>query len=59
MLDAMVLENIDLSEDKIGRPPLWSDESELDFCHLSVLYAVSRVYFNCTLISYVHGLSRV
>jgi hypothetical protein len=25
ILDAMVLENINLSEDKIGRPPLWSN----------------------------------
>jgi hypothetical protein len=54
ILDAMVLENINLSEDKIGRPPLWSNETELDFCHQLLMYAVSSVYFNHTLISYVH-----
>jgi hypothetical protein len=51
----MVLENVNLSSDKIGRPPMWSNETELDFCHQSLIYAVSSVYFNHTLISYVHG----
>jgi hypothetical protein len=51
ILDIMVLENINLSEDKIGRLPLWSNETELDFCHQSLIYAVSRVYFNHMLIS--------
>jgi hypothetical protein len=50
VLDAMILENINLSEDKIGRPPLRSNETELDL----LIYAVSSVYFNHTLISYVH-----
>jgi hypothetical protein len=35
ILDVMVLENIYLSEDKIGQPPLWSNETQLDFCHQS------------------------
>jgi hypothetical protein len=35
ILDGMVLEYINLSEDKIGRPPLWSNEVDLDFCHQS------------------------
>jgi hypothetical protein len=26
ILDVMVLENVNLSEDKIGRPPLWSSD---------------------------------
>jgi hypothetical protein len=32
-LDAIVPENINLSEDKILRSALWSNETELDFCH--------------------------
>jgi hypothetical protein len=32
ILDVMVLENINLSQDKIGRPPFWSNETDLDFC---------------------------
>jgi hypothetical protein len=59
ILDAMVLENINLSPDKTGRPPLWSNESDLDYCHQLATYAVSSVYFNYTLISYVHGLRSV
>jgi hypothetical protein len=35
ILNVMVLENINLSEDKIGRPPLWSNETKLDFYHQS------------------------
>jgi hypothetical protein len=31
ILDVVVFENINLSEDKIGRPPLWSYEKDLDF----------------------------
>jgi hypothetical protein len=54
-LDVMVLENINLSEDKIGRPSLWSNDTDLDFCHQSVIYAVRIVYFICTLISYEHS----
>jgi hypothetical protein len=47
----MVLENINLSEDKIGRPLFRSNDTDSDFCHQSVIYAVSSVYFNhiCTL----------
>jgi hypothetical protein len=33
ILDVIVLENVNLSSDKIGRPLLWSNETELDFCH--------------------------
>jgi hypothetical protein len=57
----MVLENIDLSEDKIGRPPVWSNDTDVDFCHQLVeyKYAVSNVYFKYKLISYVHELSSV
>jgi hypothetical protein len=55
ILDAMVLENMNLSSDKIGRPPLWSN----DFCHQSATKAVSSAYFNRTLISYEHGLRSV
>jgi hypothetical protein len=46
IVDVMVLENINLSSDEIGRPPLWSNEADLDFCHQSPTYAVSSVYFN-------------
>jgi hypothetical protein len=35
ILDIMVLENINLSEDKIGRPLLWSNETDSDFCRQS------------------------
>jgi hypothetical protein len=66
ILDVMVLENIDLSEDninvssdKIGRSLLWSVDTDIDFCHQSVIYATSIVYFNRTLISRVHGLNIV
>jgi hypothetical protein len=52
-LNVMVLENANLSSDKIGRPPSWSNETNSDFCHQSPTYAVSSVYFNHTLISYV------
>ena len=47
----MALENINLSSDKIGQPPLWSNETDSDFCHQSPTYAVSSVYINhiCTL----------
>jgi hypothetical protein len=54
ILDVTVLENLNLSDDKIGRPPSWSNDTDMDFCHLSVIYAVSSVYFDRTLISYVH-----
>jgi hypothetical protein len=59
ILDVMVLQNVNLSEDKIGRPPVWSNDTDVDFCHQSLIYAVSSVYFNRTLISYAHGLSTV
>jgi hypothetical protein len=52
ILDAMVLENLNLSSDKIGRPPFWYNEADLDFCRQSPTCAVSCVYFNhiiCTL----------
>jgi hypothetical protein len=44
---------------EIGRLSLWSNNTDLDFCHQSIIYTVSSVYFNCTLISYVHGISSV
>jgi hypothetical protein len=59
IFDAIVLENINLSEDKKGRPPVWSNDTDVGFCHQSVIYPGSRVYFNRKLISYVHGLSSV
>ena len=42
-----------LFEDKIGRPPFWSNEVDWDFSHQSPTYAVSSVYLNDTLISCV------
>jgi hypothetical protein len=42
----MVLENIKMSSDKIGRPPSWSNEADYDFCHQLTSYAVSSVYLN-------------
>jgi hypothetical protein len=33
ILDTMVLENINLSEDKIAQSAMWSNETELNFCH--------------------------
>jgi hypothetical protein len=35
ILDVTVLENINLFQDKIGRPPLWYNETVVDFCHQS------------------------
>jgi hypothetical protein len=49
----MVLKNVNLSEDKIGQLPVWSSDTDVDFCHQSVIYTASSVYFNRTLISYV------
>jgi hypothetical protein len=49
----MVHENMNLSEDKIGRSPFWSNYRL--GCLSSVGYSV---YFNCTLISYVHWTSK-
>jgi hypothetical protein len=57
ILDVMVLENINFSSDKIGRPPLWSTEVDLYFFNQSPTYAVKSVYFNHTLISYIHWSS--
>jgi hypothetical protein len=54
ILDVIDLENKNVSSDKIGRLPMWSKEAELDFCYQSLIYAVSSVYFNHTLISYIH-----
>jgi hypothetical protein len=54
ILDVMIFENINLSEDRIGRPPFRYNDTELDFCHQSVMYAVRSVYFNHTLISYMY-----
>jgi hypothetical protein len=51
-----ILENVNLSSDKIRRPPLWSEETEFDFCHQPPTNAVSSEYFNHTLISYVHWI---
>jgi hypothetical protein len=53
IFDAIVLENINLSEDKIGRQGLWPDETKLDFSQQTLVYGVNRVYFNHTLIPYV------
>jgi hypothetical protein len=33
IIDIMFLENINLPKDKIGQPPLWSNDKDLDFCH--------------------------
>jgi hypothetical protein len=54
ILDVTVLENVNLSEDKIVQPPLSCNETELGFCYQSLIYAVSSVDFNHTLISYLH-----
>jgi hypothetical protein len=54
ILDVMILENINLSEDEVGQPPLRSNEADSDFCHQSPTYAVSSVYFNHTLIWYIY-----
>jgi hypothetical protein len=35
---------------EIGRPPSRSNDTDIDFYHQSVIYAVISVYFNCTLI---------
>jgi hypothetical protein len=32
------LENVKLSSDKIGRLSLWSNETEVNFCHQSIIY---------------------
>jgi hypothetical protein len=48
ILDNMVLENVNLSSDKIGQSPLWSNETDSDFFHQSPTYAVSNVYFTHT-----------
>jgi hypothetical protein len=47
ILDVMVLENIMFSSDKIGRLPLWSNETDLGFCHQSaMLYTLSTAYIS-------------
>jgi hypothetical protein len=52
ILGIMVLENVNLSEDKIWQLPVWSIDTDVDFCHQSVIYAVSSVYFNRMLIAW-------
>jgi hypothetical protein len=59
ILGVVVPKNINLSSDRIGRLPLWFNEKYLNFCHQSAIYTVRSVYFNRTLIAYVHGLSSV
>jgi hypothetical protein len=56
IFDITVLENANLSEDKIGRPPLWSNDTDLDFCHHAVAYITCQqciyqplINFICTL----------
>jgi hypothetical protein len=44
VLDFIVLENVNLSEDKIGRLPFCFNDTDLDFCHQSVIYPVSCIY---------------
>jgi hypothetical protein len=58
ILDVIVLENINLSEDGIERPPYWSNDKDLLFYHQSSIYALNGVYFNCTLIPYVNWISK-
>jgi hypothetical protein len=36
ILEDMVLEKINLFEDKIGRPPFCSNKADWDFCHQSL-----------------------
>jgi hypothetical protein len=48
ILDVVVLENINLSLDKIEQPPLTSNEKDMDFCHQSATCAVISVYSNHT-----------
>jgi hypothetical protein len=49
-----MLENINLSSDTNRATVVVANDADLDFCHQSVIYTVSSVYFNCTLISFVH-----
>ena len=56
ILEDMVLENINLSKDRKERPPFCSNKADRDFCNQSPIHAVNSVYFNHTLISYVHSL---
>jgi hypothetical protein len=57
------LENINLSQNKIWRPPLWSNETDLDFCHQSANIGCQQcifqphVNFICTLDSEVFNFS--
>jgi hypothetical protein len=43
-----------LSEDRIGLPLFWSNDTDLDFCHLLAIYPVGSVYLDRTLISCVY-----
>ena len=45
ILDVMVLENMNLSSDRNRVTLLWSNDTDLDFCHLSV-YTMSAVYIS-------------
>jgi hypothetical protein len=56
-LDVMVFENVNLSSDKIGRSPLWANETELGIHYQSFIHAANSVQcifqqhvnFRCTL----------
>jgi hypothetical protein len=49
ILDAIGLENINLSEDKIELTALLSNETELYFCRQLFIYGVSSVYmYSCS-----------
>ena len=45
ILDMMVLENMNLSSDRNRVTLLWSNNTDLDFCHLSV-YTLSAVFLS-------------
>jgi hypothetical protein len=45
ILDVMIVENINLPEDTIGRPPLSYCRIDLDFCHLSAIYSCQQCVF--------------
>jgi hypothetical protein len=56
ILGVMVLEDINLFEDEVWRPPLWSNETDLDFCQQSPTYKLSAVFISTThkFHNYVH-----
>jgi hypothetical protein len=51
ILDVIVLENVNLSSDRIGRPPLSSNETKLDFTYIHCQQCRFQPHFNfiCTL----------